>query len=122
MIETPYVGLVPYSEEDSDFFFGRDEEKQVVSGNLRASRLTILYGPSGVGKTSLLRAGVVHELREQVLENATKRLERAPFAISAFQSWQDDPLPALAEAIRLSAVEALGGEELPQWQPGKSLR
>jgi len=117
--KTPYVGLVPYGEEDADFFFGRDEEKQIVAGNLRASRLTILYGPSGVGKTSLLRAGVVHDLREQVRENAARQPERAPFAICVFQGWQDDPLPALAEAIRASAVEALGGEELPPWRPSE---
>jgi hypothetical protein len=61
--ETPYVGLVPYKEEDAAFFFGRDDERAVITGNLRASRLTILYGPSGVGKTSLLQAGVVHDLR-----------------------------------------------------------
>ena len=62
--ETPYVGLVPYREEDAAFFFGRDDERRIVTANLRASRLTLLYGPSGVGKTSLLRAGVVHDLRD----------------------------------------------------------
>ena len=35
-----------------------------MSANLRASRLTIVYGPSGVGKSSLLQAGVVHGLHE----------------------------------------------------------
>lgn len=113
---TPYVGLVPYGEDDADFFFGREQEKQIVAGNLRASRLTILYGPSGVGKTSLLRAGVVHDLRERVRENAARRLDRAPFAICAFQAWQDKPLPALAEVIRASAVEALGGDDLEAWR------
>ena len=58
--DTPYVGLVPYGEADAAFFFGRDEETRIVAGNLRASGLTLLYGASGVGKTSLLRAGVVH--------------------------------------------------------------
>ena len=41
-------------------FFGREREIEVIAANLVASRLTVLYGPSGVGKTSLLRAGVVH--------------------------------------------------------------
>ena len=68
--ETPFVGLVPYGEGDAAFFFGRDEEKQIVAGNLRAARLTILYGASGVGKSSLLHAGVVHDLHEQVRANA----------------------------------------------------
>ena len=110
--ETPYVGLVPYFEEDAAFFFGRDEEQEIVAGNLRAARLTILYGASGVGKTSLLHAGVVHDLREQVRANAVGRPERAPFAICAFSAWRDDPLPALVEAMREACCEALGGDEL----------
>src|SRR5262249_27520706 len=88
---TPYVGLVPYGEEDAAFFFGRDEEKQIVTGNLRASRLTILYGASGVGKSSLLQAGVIHDLRRQVLANERGSDGRAPFAICSFSAWRDDP-------------------------------
>jgi len=114
---TPYVGLVPYGEEDAAFFFGRDEEKRIVAGNLRASRLTILYGASGVGKSSLLQAGVVHDLRRLTLENATNGNGRAPFAICSFSTWRDDPLPALVEKIRASAVEASGGVDLPAWRP-----
>ena len=98
--ESPYVGLVPYGEEDAAFFFGREEEKRIVGGNLRAFRLTLFYGESGVGKTSLLRAGVVHDLRTHALAEAAARLERPPFAISVFSAWRDDPLAALMEMIR----------------------
>src|SRR5207237_4040862 len=51
------------SELDALFFFGRERERDVVVANLIASRLTVLYGESGVGKTSLIAAGVVRELR-----------------------------------------------------------
>jgi WD40 repeat protein len=118
--ETPYVGLVPYSEADSAFFFGREAEKTIVTANLRASRLTLVYGPSGVGKTSLLHAGVVHDLRERVARNAGDGSARAPFAIAVFRSWRDDPLSVLMETIRLSVVEASGGEVEP-WHPGASV-
>jgi WD40 repeat protein len=117
---TPYVGLIPYREEDAPFFFGRDEEQRIVAGNLRASRLTILYGPSGVGKTSLLQAGVVHGLHEQVLANAADA-ERAPFAICSFREWQDAPLTPLVEVIRTAAVEALGGQKLEPWSSGQPI-
>lgn len=116
--ETPYVGLVPYDEDDAAFFFGRDEETWIVAGNLRASGLTLLYGASGVGKTSLLRAGAVHDLRELARENALTKLDRTPFAVCVFAAWRDDPLPALMEAIRAAAVEALGVDDLSHWQPG----
>ena len=48
------------------FFFGRERESELVAANLMASRLTVLYGPSGVGKSSLLRAGVARRLRALV--------------------------------------------------------
>ena len=53
----PYVGLDYFVEEDAGLFFGRDGERKRIIGNLRASRLTLLYAESGVGKSSLLRAG-----------------------------------------------------------------
>ena len=73
--ETPYVGLVPYTEADAAFFFGREAEKRIITANLRAARLTLVYGASGVGKTSLLLAGVVHDLREQLARNSRARRE-----------------------------------------------
>lgn len=69
-VACPYVGLVPYTEEDSRFFFGRERETRQVVANLFASRLTLLYGASGVGKSSVLRAGVLHELDSRVARSA----------------------------------------------------
>ena len=117
--DTPYVGLVPYGEADAAFFFGRDEETRIVAGNLRASGLTLLYGASGVGKTSLLRAGVVHGLHELAREHARTKLERTPFSVCVFAAWRDDPLPALMESIRAAAVEELGADDLSRWAPGE---
>ncbi|HLO85794.1 MAG TPA: hypothetical protein VK203_12415 [Nostocaceae cyanobacterium] len=68
-IPTPYKGLIPYSQTDKLFFFGREKEQQIVIQNLRASRLTVVYGASGVGKSSLMRAGVAYHLRQAALEN-----------------------------------------------------
>lgn len=121
MTMTPYVGLVPYDEADAAFFFGRDQEKRIVTGNLRASRLTIVYGASGVGKTSLLRAGVVNDLRAQMLDAARGPTEHAPFAVCIFGAWRDDPVTSLMTAIHAATVEALGGGELAPWPPGASV-
>ena len=49
--DSPYQGLAPYDEGDAAFFFGRDRERDLITANLMASRLTVLYGVSGVGKT-----------------------------------------------------------------------
>ena len=117
--ETPFVGLVPYGEGDAAFFFGRDRETRIVAGNLRAARLTLLYGASGVGKTSLLRAGVIRDLHEELRVARAAPEERAPFAVCVFSAWRDDPLHTLMETIRASATEGLGGGEVVL-DPGNS--
>ncbi len=65
-LRSPYKGLAPFedSEQDALFFFGRERECEVVVANMLASKLTVLYGPSGVGKSSMLRAAVARRLRE----------------------------------------------------------
>jgi hypothetical protein len=59
----PYVGLQPFREEDYPYFFGRERDIRVISSNLREQPLTVVYGASGVGKSSVLRAGVLPHLR-----------------------------------------------------------
>ncbi len=94
--ESPYKGLSAFedSELDALLFFGREREREIVVANLIASRLTVLYGPSGVGKSSLLRAAVARSLRE---------LPEEPLVV-VFARWSEDPAAALSEEI----VEAAG--------------
>ena len=58
-VSSPYKGLAPFDDSDLDarFFFGRDREQEIITANVTAARLTLLYGASGVGKSSVLRAG-----------------------------------------------------------------
>src|SRR5947209_309182 len=83
--DSPYVGLSYYMEEFAGLFFGRDSERTLVISNLRAARLTILYAPSGVGKSSLLRAGVAARLRELARRSVAER-GSARFIPVVFQS------------------------------------
>src|SRR4051794_16948778 len=89
--QSPYPGLSPYDEGDSALFFGRRTECDLVVANLLTSRLTVLYGPSGVGKSSLLRAGVIPELRAP--SHGSHR------TIAVLDAWRGDPESALAGVI-----------------------
>ena len=62
---SPFKGLSPFGDSDADalLFFGRARETETIVANLQAARVTVLFGPTGVGKTSILRAGVAHRLR-----------------------------------------------------------
>ena len=108
MIDCPYKGLMPYTEEDEAFFFGREDEREIITANLMASRLTLLYGPSGVGKSSVLRAGVVHHLHQAALQNLTER-GTPGFAIVVFSAWRDDPIVGLTKRVQSAVTKALNG-------------
>jgi len=94
--ETPFKGLAPFEASDLDalLFFGRERERELIVENLLASRLTVLYGASGVGKTSLLRAGVAHRLRQETAPDG-----RPEYAVLLFSSWSDDPWNALRREL-----------------------
>jgi len=100
----PYQGLAPFTESDDDAqrFFGRDEEVRIIAANLVASRLTILYGPSGVGKSSLLRAGAIHRLRRTVPGAAR-------IAVAYVGTWGEDPAEAVLSAVEEEAARLAGG-------------
>ena len=64
----PFIGLAYFREQQSDLFFGRDDDSRRIVANLCAARLTLLYAESGVGKSSLLRAGVAATLQRETDE------------------------------------------------------
>lgn len=61
----PYRGLAPYDSADAEAFFGRDDEVAACLERLRSSPLLVVAGPSGSGKSSLVRAGVIPTLRRR---------------------------------------------------------
>ncbi len=66
-IVVPYRGLESFDEEHAEFFFGRDREVQRLLETLKASPLLCVVGPSGSGKSSLVRAGLIPRLRDGAL-------------------------------------------------------
>ncbi|MFC8383106.1 hypothetical protein [Nocardia sp. NPDC057272] len=63
--ENPWPGLESFEENGQAFFFGRDREAESLLNHVRDAPVTILYGRSGLGKTSLLRAGLFPALRDE---------------------------------------------------------
>ncbi|MFE2571210.1 nSTAND1 domain-containing NTPase [Streptomyces mirabilis] len=59
----PYQGLSRFETGDHDWFFGRDRLTADLLGLLRRRRFAAVFGPSGSGKSSLLRAGVIPALQ-----------------------------------------------------------
>ena len=59
----PWLGLDSFTEETRAYFYGREEEVAELGRRVQRKLLTILFGQSGLGKTSILRAGIVPRLR-----------------------------------------------------------
>jgi WD40 repeat protein len=106
---SPFKGLTPFDDSDLDavLFFGREREREVIAANLLASRLTVLYGASGVGKSSVLRAGVAHHLRGLARRNLETR-GHPEFAVVVFDGWTHDPLAGLLDAVERELEEVFG--------------
>ncbi|MCU1264674.1 MAG: hypothetical protein JWM21_992 [Acidobacteria bacterium] len=101
----PYKGLQPYTEADRKYFFGRTRDQGIIISNLYASPLTVFYGASGVGKSSVLLAGVVPLLKQ----------EPRDVVVVVFNSWQgEDFLAALkSEVAKQAGTTAPVAEALP---------
>ncbi len=63
--EHPWLGLASFSEETRGYFYGREDEVAELARRVQRKLLTILFGQSGLGKTSILRAGIVPRLRPE---------------------------------------------------------
>ena len=79
----PYIGLRPYEEKNQDIFFGRDREREILIDKLLVNKLTLLYAATGVGKSSLLRAAVLPQLKQP---------GKANLDVVYYSDWVSDPL------------------------------
>ncbi|WP_020138697.1 hypothetical protein [Streptomyces sp. 351MFTsu5.1] len=64
-VEPPYQGLARFEPDDHDRYFGRDRLVTALCRLVRDRRFTAVFGPSGSGKSSLLRAGLIPALRAE---------------------------------------------------------
>jgi DNA-binding SARP family transcriptional activator/WD40 repeat protein len=99
-VRNPYRGLEPFQETDAADFHGRDALTTELVGVLADQRLVTVVGPSGIGKSSLVRAGLIPALRDGAVEGSERWLISDLFPGSR-------PLDELAAALRRVAVGAV---------------
>jgi hypothetical protein len=109
----PWLGLDSFSEETRHYFYGREEEVAELARRVQRKTLAILFGQSGLGKTSILRAGIVPRLRREGFCPVYVRIDYS----------RESPAPSqqIKQAI-FRATEALGKWTRPgSAVPGESL-
>ena len=70
----PYKGLEVFEEEDAELFFGRERLVNELVGRVKESRTVFITGPSGSGKSSLVRAGLIHALKQGAIKSSERWL------------------------------------------------
>jgi energy-coupling factor transporter ATP-binding protein EcfA2 len=85
----PYRGLLYFREEDAPFFFGRETAIDELAAAVNRDPFVAVVGASGCGKSSVVRAGLVHRLRQD-RENTWEVIALFP---------GQEPLSALAKAL-----------------------
>lgn len=99
--ENPWPGLATFGEADRAYFRGRDTEADELARLVRRERLTVLFGRSGLGKSSLLAAGLFPRLREDLHLPVYLRIGYAADVSPRRQLWD-----ALAAACAQAQVQA----------------
>ena len=98
----PWLGLAAYTEDASGYFFGRERESAEVFRLVRRETLTVLFGQSGLGKTSLLGAGLFPRLRQNDLLPVYIRLDFA----EGSPELADQVLTAVAAGLDRHQIDA----------------
>jgi hypothetical protein len=63
-MQSPFKFLDSYTKDDKDIFFGRDKEIEEIYHRSFESRLMLVYGVSGTGKSSLIHCGLANKINE----------------------------------------------------------
>ncbi len=80
--KNPWLGLASFTEETRQYFYGREEEVAELARRVQRKLLTVLFGQSGLGKTSILNAGIVPRLRPEGYCPVYVRIDYATDSVS----------------------------------------
>ena len=84
----PWLGLDSFTEETQAYVYEREEELAELGRRVQRKLLTILFGQSGLGKTSILRAGIVPRLRPMGYCPVYVRIDCSALRSSCLQPWR----------------------------------
>ena len=108
--QAPYPGLRPYREDEQDNFFGREADCKILIDKILVNRLTLLFAATGVGKSSLLQAAVIPQLKSPRGENLD---------VVYYNDWISNPLVSLKQAVRQALEDSGSWQSAVHYMPAE---
>jgi eukaryotic-like serine/threonine-protein kinase len=109
--QSPFLGMAAFQESNAENFFGREQETAEAIARLEDNPLLVLAGPSGIGKSSFVRAGVVPALKQSgAWQVCISRPGRKPLhdlygaLISAFDLSRDSQIGLLDKEVMIERI------------------
>jgi len=108
-----YPGLSPFQLADASLFYGRERESRALFAQVSVEKMVVLFSRSGIGKSSLLNAGLVPLLEKTKLLPLNIRLndEQLPLEQQFLEQLEKDEL---REAVQLDPALRRAGA--PIWE------
>jgi DNA-binding SARP family transcriptional activator/WD40 repeat protein len=126
----PFRGLAPFDSAHAEYFFGRERLVADLVARLVGSTLIAVVGPSGSGKSSVIRAGLLPSLAEGMIpgsegwrqvvmrpgEHPLEELDRALARVESGEgkSGGDEPFPAALDSLKLGERLVLAVDQLEE--------
>ena len=101
-----YPGPYPFEEAQANLFFGREREAKELFYMIAAERLVVLFAKSGIGKTSLLQAGVTPKLRQANIDPITIR----------FNDTSKSPLQIFKDTFCEKTNQNVDNQDITLWE------
>jgi WD40 repeat protein len=103
LVDDPFLGLRAFEEKDTHLFFGRDEDADKLVELLKRSRMLMVVGDSGSGKSSLVKAGLIPRFRGgSIGERQDPRAEGIIWHVVETRPGSN-PFDSLADSVAVAA-------------------
>ena len=107
-----YPGIAPFSKNEKEVFYGRELEIEILYSSVLSNQCTMMVGKSGIGKSSLIEAGLLPRMEKEITNNPHDKRVFMPLSIRV-GTWMEEENITMLDKLKQSAFEKINSTDLP---------